>query len=342
MTVAKQDLKYGVLLALEAAGYGNGGAVSAATDGFHVVDDPVVDAQYLLTGERNGRPAGTATGDHRRVQRFGRWLERELQHELRLPGVAYTASVVPSIYRILRMMGHSAVLTATGGAEKYTFTPTTSALESGTGEIYTAGEKWPFKGAYCRRWEIGVGDGDTVPLCKFAMQGILDLPTDVTVPAITYPLESADDLKALGMVFTITTGGQTYQFILRECVFSAERQIQPRLNRALANGVHAGFALGRWSSAEAQLVFEATALTGSPYVSSTAVDPYRLYDEATVLSAAIQIGSAQYKRVKINGSTVQFGEVKTGKVGSIKTIEATLLFHPSTSVADDPYSLVTD
>ena len=343
-------LKHGVLLGIEAGGYGQGGALVAANDGFHVHQRPEVTAAHQHDGTREGEAPGTG-GTQRRDRRSGRSASTSLVHRVRPPFSAYSASVFSTVHRPLRIAGMLATLTATGGAEKWTYTPITDGtFESGVLEVYNGGEKDILRGAYISRVQI-TSAGLVVPEWTFDVQGIAPvLPTDVAVPAITYPNASEGSAgipKAAGMIFTLAAGGQTFTFKSREFTFVYERDIEPRMSQTGGpgyNGAHAGFQLGN-RRVSLEVLYEAVALTTSgPWVNTAAntVNPHALFEDSEAVTLALQIGTSQYYRWKINGTTSQMTDNQKDRAGAIRLWRSSFALCPSSDVLDDDFSIVTD
>ncbi|HRN54757.1 MAG TPA: hypothetical protein PK788_14775, partial [Gemmatimonadaceae bacterium] len=70
---------------------------------------------------------------------------------------------------------------------------------------------------------------------------------------------------------------------------------------------------------ELSLLVEATALpNASPWASASALNPYRLYETAALITAQVQIGSVQYNKFRFGGASWQLSappeEVVNGPV----------------------------
>lgn len=342
MSVQKNANKYGVLVAIEAGGYGQGGVASAATDGFHVHEEPDVQAAYQFDGARDGRAAGTG-GSQVRDAKAGRSLSLSLVHRARAGGSAYSASVKPTVDRLLRAHGMLATLASGVGAEKWIYTPFTDGTwESVFGELYLHKELHSFKGAYVRKI-VHTAKGLGIPTWTFELFGIAPLPTDAAVPTITYPGQDAMPRAAASVLTLQANGGGAFQGKVRESTVTMERELTERQNQAEAGGAHPGAQLGSYTQTMDVLV-EATNLTASPYTTATLIDPYRMADEGRILTATLGINQGvQYKRYKFqSGITAQITDVSREKDGAIVLYRLAIALNPESEVADNGLSVVWD
>jgi hypothetical protein len=345
---AKKHLtKFGVLLAQETTSYASGTpALAAATDGFLVYQQPDVDIAYLNDGQREGVAAGNGSAELASVPASGRKFSTELAHYFKGAGAAYTTSVRSSIDRVLQALGMSATLTSTPGSEKidYALISDHTAYKSLVGEVYTRGQKYSLKGGYVSKLVIEA-KGLVCPKLTFSLAGIgTGLPTDATVPAITYGLAAVKNPKATNIGLSLASGGQTFAAgKVREFTLTLEREIVERANQNSATDDHAGFALGEYT-VTLEALFEATALvTGSPFLSSTDVDPYRLYENASSIAVLLGIGSTQYNRLKVSAPTAQFvTPPKSEADGPVALWGVSLKCRPSDEVTDNGLLLTTD
>jgi len=345
MAVAKNTLRHGVLLAPETGAYGSGTpALSAATDGFLTYETPVPASKWANDGTREG-VSGAGTTDLTPVNPSGQASEVSLVHYFKGAGAAYAASVVPSVDRILRALGMSATLDATPGSEKYTYAGISSSFESLVAEIYTRGQKYNYFGAQCPKLVIEA-DGMVVPKWTVDMSGIQQSdPVDAAVPAITYPGASLRNPKATNIGLTIDQGGTVFTGIPRSFTFTMERELTDRTSQNDANGYHLGFELGP-RIMTLDVAFEATALVvGTPHVTATAIDPYRLYSALATHPVLVNltVGPTQYNRFKIQGPTAQvMGPPSEDNDGPIALWGMQFKFFPSADGLEDDGTIVTD
>lgn len=344
MSAGKNLLRRAVALAIESTGYNNGGTIALPGDAFHVHEDFEVEPQYQFNGERTGTAAGTSM--QQREQKWGRFTEVEFAHRVRTPGAAYSSSAVPTVDRLLRAHGMSKTLVPTGGSESITYKAVTDpgTWESLFGDLYTGKEKQSITGGYVSKW-THKAEGVGLTEWRFTVRAPLGLPTDSALPTITaYPNASVSHIKAAGSSLTIQAAtGAAFQGLVRESTVTSERSIEDRQSQAPSSGLHVGFQLGPYTQTIECLV-EATSLTGSPYSTSSLLDPYRMVDEATLCTALLGFTySGQYKRVKFNSSaSAQIVEAKKERAGAIRLWRLTIQCNPTSEVADDGLSVLFD
>lgn len=284
-------------------------------------------------------PSVSALGQTARVGPTGFSIRGPLPFRFRGGGVAYSASVVPSFHRALKVSGFTATLDSTAGTEKWTYTPTPAGTgyASAASEMYTRGEKWPVIGLL---GNVKLDAPDTKPaIWTLDAMGIASLPTDVSTPSITYPLQTVQPPQASSIALTL--GGLSTNAEILSHSFDMQRELTPRVNQNGAGG-HRGFVPGDRRPI-IKLVLEATALvTGAPYTSGTAFDPYRLLDKGQVIAASLKHGTAQYNRMTINFPQCQVIEAKPSSKDAIATVELTLAAHNSTASSNDDVNIVAD
>lgn len=284
-------------------------------------------------------PAVGELGRIRRVKPSGRSATIPVPMHFRGGGAAYSASVLPSVHTLLKACGFDSTLDATGGSEKYTYTPTAAGGvgTSLTLECYSRGEKYPLAGVI-GNFSIEAPNAKP-PKWMFDFSGILSAdPSDASVPAITYPLLAVDPPKAQGLAITI--GSFTSNAVVRAVSFKQNREISAR--QALNVGdAHAGFV--PWGRQPTMTVtVEAPAFQTTPFHHANGIDPLSLVKEAIVLAAAVQFGSTQYNKFKINMPTAQVVDARPGQDGPVATWELDIVAHSSTPIAKDDINFVMD
>jgi hypothetical protein len=329
------------LLAKEETTYGTAVSLSTTADGLQLqYQDRNVGAPLTLTYAFDGAmgPSVSALGQQVRVSPSGFSVSGDLPMRSRPGGVAYTASVVPSLHRILKAAGFNATLTTAAGSEKWVYTPTPAgaAYTSLSTGLYTRGELWSATGVIGNlRMEFA---NPAPPIYTFSMSGIASLPTDAAAPAITYPLQTI--APPLASTLSLTLGSFTAAARVMSGSFDLQREISPRV-RVSGGGAHLGFVPAD-RAPMLKVVLEATALASSPYTTSTGFDPYRLRDAGTVIAAGLQFGSAQYFREKLNFAQAQIIDVVPQNDGPVATVELTIAAHNSTASAIDDVTITFD
>lgn len=300
MSATKLPTIIGLVGKVEAS-YNAGGALSTATDGIQLAAPAVPTPEYAFDGGRRGPPA--IGGYQRRLKPHGKACTIPFQHEAKGAGAAYSASVLPSLHTLLRIAGFDAAIDTSVGVEKVTYTPTPGATGFGSGvfDAYGHGQKFPLTGGYA---DLNItADDENAPLWEFVLKTLHGAVADAAVPAITYPTLSLDPPKSTNIGFTI---GDFVNGVIRKWGFKLGRQIGMRRNQNGAGG-HGGFSpSGRPNRTPIiEVTVEKTSLQATPFHAAGAIDPYRLYEEATVLDASIQIGSVQYNKFKVKPGKVQ-------------------------------------
>src|SRR5687767_6917379 len=117
MTATKLPVGRALLLKIEASYNAAGGSVAAATDGVLVCDDLMPTLEYAHDGRRR-QPPGMG-GHMRGVAPAGPRLNLTVPHEFKGAGAAYSASVFPSLHRLLLAAGFDGAGSFSGGSEKW-------------------------------------------------------------------------------------------------------------------------------------------------------------------------------------------------------------------------------
>lgn len=328
--LAKSPRILGLLGKLEGS-YGAGATLSAATDGIQLAETPKLTINYGYDGSRPA-PPGTM-GSQRRAAPNGRTVSVPFKAEAKGAGAAYSSTVVPSLHVFLRLCGFDAVVTTTLNLEKWVYTPTPGPVGYGSGAFsaYARGELYPLTAAYAD-WTL-TGDSNGVVYLTATVSALLGAISDqVTPPAITYPLAAVLPPTAVGAgLFSL---GLFTNAVLQKWTLKGGRKITPRLNQNAAGG-HAGFAIGN-RTPTLDVTYETPTLATTPFHSASAVDPYNLYDAATELAWAIQIGSAQYNRHKWFGAKAQIMKAPdTAENGDVVVTNLSLQLNPSAAGAND-------
>lgn len=297
MSATKHTEAVGVLAKVETT-YNTLATFNTSTDGVQVIKPrPDLTIGYAFDGARSAQNG--AFGTIQRATPTGRTLAGTIRCEAKGHGSAYTSSAVtvPHIHPLLRAAGFDATVSTGGGAEKWDFQPTsgTGTLASTSLRFYTRGEQFDAAGCYTNL-KITI-DGAGIPVWEFPFVGTFATAVaDTTLPAITYHSYSVIPPVAAGTTFT---WGNFTSGIVRSATFDLGRQIEnPRVN-INSSAAHAGYQPGLRAPSLDVLV-EATALQGSPYHASGAIDPYQLAAGATSgLAFSLTVGGTQYNRWKL-------------------------------------------
>lgn len=331
------------LLAKEESTYGTAVSLTTTADGVQLqYKDRNVAAPMMLDYAFDGA-LGPSVGNLGQVQRVapsGLSVSGDLPTRARPGGAAYSASVVPSIHRLLKACGYDATVTTTASAEKWVYTPTApgASYTSLCSSLYTRGELWTAAGLL---GSLKMDFSDPAPpIFSFGLKGIVAaLPSDASAPTITYPLQTI--LPPLASSISLTLGNfLPANAVVMSGSFDLQRELTPRV-AVSASGAHLGFVPGDRKPL-LKVVMEATALTGAPYTAAAAYDPYNLRDKGTSIAATLQFGSTQYNRYKLSFAQCQVVDVVPQNNGPIATVELTLAAYNSTAVASDDHSWTFD
>ncbi len=302
----------GVLLKQEAV-YNTAETLAAATDGFlmHLTDRnslPVPDMDYLYDGDLGLAPGNL--GIAQRTQKRGRFARIALPAHSRGSNAAYSATVLPSLHRVLLASGMDAAIDTTLGSEKVTYTPTAAeSIGVGlTGRFFARKEQFDVQGILAD-WSWSFEDG-APPLHTFSLIGTM--PTDVqdiALPAITYAEEAI--APAPSVLAALTLGNMTPA---NARVLTASWALGREYDKARGfdnAGAHMGFVPGG-RAPQLTVALEATALQGTPFTATAAFDGYKLNEMATPVAVDLAIGTAQYLREKL---TIPVGQVISATPG---------------------------
>jgi hypothetical protein len=332
------------LLLKEESVYGTAVALTTTADGVQMqfADKNAAGAplaiNYLFDGDLG--PSVSNLGKTAPVAMSGRSVQGPLPFRSRPGGAAYSASVKPSLHLLLKAAGFDATLVTTGGSESWTYTPTApgSTFTSLCGSLYPRGELWSLVGAI---GNLKFDAPDTAPpIWTFDLMGLLSgLPTDTTAPSITYPLQSVSPPLASSISFTL--GSLSANAVVKAHSFDLQRQMTPRSAQS-GSGGHLGFVPGDRSPIMRVTLEQTAAVTGSPYTSSSAFDPYRLKENRNTIAVSLQHGSTQYFRQKTNFPQCTILDAVPGNDGPIATVELTICAHNSTGSSADDVNFVFD
>ena len=342
MAAPAKTVEIGGLLFKAEGTYGGGGTVAAATDGvlMHLTDRFALGAPCTLNyaGDGNAGLNPGNIGPRKRLPKSGRSLTMPIPHQFKGAGAAYSASVFPSFHRLLLASGFSATGSFVASSEKWTYTPELPSVYTGfLGEAYGRREKRPFVGGLCD-WSFSA-DGPVAPTHTFNLSAIASvLPTDATVPSITYPALTVEPPIASGLTFVLGS------FLTAEVLkfgFSLNRNLSTARVNLTASAAHQGFYPAGYDPVFT-VTLEQSAFVGSPYHTSGGFDPYQLEANATSFASSIQVGSTQYNRWKLDFPQVQVLSAKPSNNNGIATVDLELKPYATTPIANDFMTVLAD
>lgn len=328
--LAKPEVTYGTPITLAGA---SDGILLQYTD--RNVGAPAT-IEYAYDGSLG--PSVGSGAQMRRVSPSGRAFKADLPFRMKGAGVAYSASVTPPHHSLLKAAGFDAVGTFTAGTEKWVYTPTPegSAYTSLSCEMYGRGEKWAASGVI---GDLSMDFSDQQPpVWTFGARGIASLPVDASVPAITYPALSL--LPPLASGVTVTIGSFLTATVLSGS-FAFGRGVDNARVPISGAASHLGFVpSGR--NPIFKTTIEATAFVGTPFHTSSGLDPYSLREAATAIAFALQFGSVQYNKFKLETTAAQLIDVVPNNNGPVAGVELSWLLSASTAVANDDLTITFD
>lgn len=328
----KTNVRWGAMAKVESV-YATPVALSASTDAIDLYEEPEADPDYAHNGERHGK-SPASHGGRKRVGRMGRFADGvTLKMEPAGAGSAYASNNLPNVHTLMRGAGFAPTLVTTSGSESVAYAPhAVDAEESLTVELYRRKEKHPLCGWY----SDFVFDLDLhgIPSFEFAGKGAYSaLPSDVAFPSFTLP--TIEPPKGQAVNFSVTIGGTTF-------VAGKIKKLRQQLERNIAarasdnvTGNHGGFNVGAERVFTLEAIIEATTLPGSPYISSTAANPWELMERGTVMALAFSVGATQYRKFDFAAATAQLIEAPSQLEGTAAMWA--LKFHclPSSLTAND-------
>jgi hypothetical protein len=326
MSVAKQVLLYGLEAQVEPS-YKGAVTFVPATDAVLLAEPAVMTIDYLTDGTHS--PANATASQLTRNPPAGRFAELPIRLEFRGRNAAYdgTTGIPQDIHALMRGSGHSAVFSATP-TPQYTYAPESDTYESLGLRAFARAQQYDMKGVYC---DMGFSiDGPEECVFEFNAQGLITLPTDVALPALTY----ATHKPPLGRNIALTVNAVT-TLITRSIRFAQNRQRVGRanINESVAGDAHAGYAPGR-RGPTLDITVESTALA--------TFNPYSLRDLATSFALEFTIGSVQYNRFKFSAPAAQIISVSDDADDPVALWTISLALGTPGQTTNDEYSFLVN
>ena len=321
--LAKEETTYGTAISLADA---SDGCTPYIGDG----DPPAPEAfDYVFDGNL-GRAAGTLA-PQKKTTPNGKFRSGQFQCLPKGIGSAYSSSaVIPprEVHRFLKAAGYDATFVT----DHWEYTPTAagSGYTSLTLRQYTQGFQYDQVGVICDfSWE---SQGLGVPVWSFAWRGLPSVPTDLSLPAVTYLATSVIPPVASGI--TATIGSFTSNAIVRKVSFKRNRKVDTARVAQTVSGGHAGFVPGG-AAPTFDVELERTALVGSPYHTSAGVDAEALMAAATSIAVDFTYGSTTGNTWKHAFAQAQLVKVTPGNDGPLATVMLSFAAHSSTPALND-------
>lgn len=330
----------GLLLKVETT-YGVDAVPVAGSDGvqMHLTDRFALGAPARLAYRGDGS-AGLNPGNigpRRRQAKSGRSLTMPIPHQFKGPGVAYSASVFPSFHTLLRGAGFSAAVTTTSGSEKWTYTPNVPGTFDGlSGIAYARRESWSFVGGLLN-WNFSA-DGPVAPTHTFDLQAIGALPTDASLPNITYPALTVEPPIASAITFNL--GAYVAAEVLRFS-FNLGRNLTTERVNLTAAAAHQGFYPAGFEPV-LSVTLEQSAFVGSPFHTSGGFNPYALEEAATAFASTLKIGTVQYNNWSLVFPQVQVRSATPSNNNGIATVDLELVPYSTTPINNNFMTVVAE
>lgn len=326
MSSTKNVVVLGITAKAEAS-YGAGSSHSfAGSNSVKPNDFVTAGSEYAYDGI-HGTPPGTY-GTQRRTAPSGLTSNFEIPVEMKGNGTGYSseATGLPNVHDLLRASG----LSGSYAANTWSFspspqetTPTSIALA-----LYSRGEIRQVSGGYAN--VVFAADTAAPTIATFAVQGITKIPSDVTLPSITYEADNVIPPKNENIRYTMNFGSSVTGLKVRSYTLDLQREVAPRLD-INATGGHAGFSVAR-RAPKMTVVFEAEALT--------TIDPESLWNVGTNGSVSLIVGSADGNTFEYTLAQAQIVNVVQGDDGPTATFEVEMDGYASTSDGNDDIAII--
>ncbi|MCC7132480.1 MAG: hypothetical protein IT352_07545 [Gemmatimonadales bacterium] len=329
------------LLGKEETTYGSAVALATTADGiqlqFENRDYPAITMDDAYDGDLG--PSVGNLGNVLRAAKSGRSWTYDAPTRAKGGNAAYSASVLPSIHRLLKASGFDAALTTTTGSEKYDYTPTApgTTYTSLTTNLYAHGVLYAGVGVLADwSWEA---PNNGPPTHRFKLNGYFSADASrAAAPTITYPLTSVQ--APLASSVALTLGNHAASAVCYASSFALNREILPRVAQT-ASGGHLGF-VPRGRSPEFKVTLEGKAFVGSPYTGANTFDPYKLEETGQNFAFQIDFGSTQYNRWRMICAQAQVVKAEPRVVNGVACFELTIRPYTSTPVAADDLTVRFD
>lgn len=247
------------------------------------------------------------------------------QVHLRGAGAAYSASVFPNIHNPLRACGYLATLDATGGSEKYTYTPRSSGFESFT--IYVMQEEGPTTkmtgcfGDVSFVYQVGLPC-----IARFVFQGIYNTETD-TPTLVTKTFSAAPQWPVM------LSGNFTWDAFAAKWLnlqLNSGNIIDVQEDVSAASGISGVFMAGRRPTG----TFDPEIVTRATY------DYISKWEGSTLVAVSMDSTGAQYVRHKLDVPKAQIIQRGWGVRGQKAVFQVGFAATPN--VGDDELQIVFD
>jgi len=307
---------FGALVKKEQS-YAAGATLSPTLDGVQGVEPPVMDIMYSYEGERP-TPPGTA-GRQAFASPTGETAEGAITTELRGVGAAYTtASVPPNVDSLLQAAGFTASFDS--GEWTYTPEPIGQAPTSVAMKIFTRQQSFSVSGSFT---DLELTTNDGAPMtAQFSFMGLPSIPTDETLPAITYNDTLPPKTTDIDFVWGSVSGSNALK--IRSLSIALNREIVNRQDLNAVSG-SAGFAVGRREPSMA-LTIEAPA--------STVFNPHQEMKTKVVRDFSFEVGEVAGNKYEIGGKGQIIGVSRT-EDGPVATFDLEIALVTTTGTGND-------
>lgn len=255
-----ERVNFGRLAVIEAEATYNSGYTGTGGDNIYCLEDPIVRARYLTDGDRgrswvNGGRLLPGGG------RYGVFAETSIVTQAGGPVNPWSATVRPSIHRLMQGCGHGVALDTTPGAERWTYTPPAQPLWNSDQSIalrcHWHGMRQDLAGAF-GSFEFSA-DGLGIPTWTFNYTGLLpagslDNSVDEASTALNIQPLAAAYPTAHGVTIQM---GDYINARVRSFRFTQNREVMTRADQNVAYTALSGLVGGR-RTPEWEMVIEAT------------------------------------------------------------------------------------
>lgn len=340
----KSDVLYGLLAKAEAS-YAAGGSLSATTDAIFAAERLLLgELKYLQTGERPlGPDSGGRTHELPATGRFDDGITPVIHG--RGAGSAYSASVFSrDLHVFLKAAGFAHAFSGGAGSEIITYTPSRLRANwvSAVLGAYTIEELVTISGFWCDA-EFTIEDAGPA-VFRFPGKGILAaVPSDAAVPAMTF--QNPNTQPPIGINMAVALGSYAAAAV-RRITFKLNRKISNAIPNLSATAGLYGFNMSPEYDPQLTLRCEATSLVGSPYHTSSGVNPAELRERKTAIAIGFGHGTGgtgNYNRIEFAAPRAVL--INAQRVSETPDALFDLTFRLLNSVpsvaADDAFTIIT-
>ncbi len=261
----------------------------AGTDGVQLDERlwGTIETDHLEQNLRANATGSAGMGRHGGAQPAGRYAKVSLTVAMKGAGVAYAAGVRPEVDVLLRAAGFGAVFSGAAGTEQYAYTPIPDNHESATLYAYAAGTLFKLVGCHAKMTLSAIAA--RIGFAKFEVWGqLVEDPSDVALPAITYPRRAVLPPVAAAAALLLDGFGPAW----KSFEFNMNTEI-PNAPRGNAPGGHGGYEIVDYAP-------DFNVQIDSP--TKAAFNPWTRQASGSEFAWSLAVGAVKYNRWRVLGS----------------------------------------